>query len=68
MSAQVLELYPQLQVAINCQVISVAQAWALQDLLELTQDGVMVEAPQEWLPWLERLQLFQAEPANSLPA
>jgi hypothetical protein len=68
MSAQLLELDPQLQQAVNNQVISVAQAWAFQDLVESVPDGQIVEAPEEWLPWLDRLQLWQAPTANRLPA
>jgi hypothetical protein len=67
MSAQVLELDPHLQSAVNSQVISVAQAWALQDLME-SSDSPVLEVPQDWLPWLGRLELFQVEPANDLPA
>ena len=67
MSAQLALLDPQLQEAVSLQVISVSQAWAMQDLLELTPCGVLVSVPQDWHPWVERLHLWEAPPANSLP-
>ncbi len=68
MSAQLVLLDPQLQEAVNLQVISVAQAWAMQDLLESTPQGQTVPVPVEWHPWVERLHLWEVEPHNSLPA
>lgn len=67
MSAQMVLLDPQLQEAVNLQVISVAQAWAMQDLLESTPQGQVVPVPVEWHPWVEKLHLWEVEPANSLP-
>lgn len=67
MSAQVVLLDEQLQQAVNSQVISVAQAWAMQDLLESTPQGQLVPVPQDWQPWVERLHLWEVPPANSLP-
>ena len=57
----------QLQEAVNSQVISVAQAWAMQDLLESTPPGRLVTVPSDWHPWVERLHLWEAEPVNELP-
>ena len=68
MSAQMMLLDEQLQEAVNSQVISVAQAWAMQDLLESTPRGQVVPVPREWHPWVERLHLWEAQPHNSLPA
>ena len=67
MSAQLVLLDPQLQEAVSLQVISMAQAWALQDLLESTPFGAIVPVPPDWHPWVERLHLWEQEPANSLP-
>lgn len=67
MSAQLVLLDPQLQEAVNLQVISLAQAWAMQDLLESTPQGHLVPVPLEWHPWVERLHLLEAPPANELP-
>ena len=67
MSAQLVLLDEQLQEAVNLQVISVSQAWAMQDLLESTPRGHLVPVPVEWYPWVERLHLWEALPANSLP-
>ena len=68
MSAHLISLDPQLQQAVNSQVISVAQAWAMQDLLESTPEGSLVQVPEDWYPWVERLHLWEAPTANSLPA
>ena len=67
MSAQLMLLEEQLQEAVNSQVISVAQAWAMQDLLESTPPGRLVTVPLDWHPWVERLHLWEAEPVNELP-
>lgn len=67
MSAQLVLLDEQLQQAVNSQVISLAQAWAMQDLLESTPQGQTVPVPRDWHPWVERLHLWESEPANELP-
>jgi hypothetical protein len=67
MSAHLISLDPQLQQAVNFRVISVAQAWAMQDLLESTPEGLLVAVPLDWYPWVERLHLWEAPPANRLP-
>ena len=67
MSAQLMLLEEQLQEAVNSQVISVSQAWAMQDLLESTPLGQLAVVPQDWYPWVERLHLWEVEPVNELP-
>jgi hypothetical protein len=68
MSAHLLELDPDLQQAVNNQVLSVAQAWVLQQLVESAPEGSVVEVPEDWHPWVERLHLWELPVANSLPA
>ena len=67
MSAQLAELDPQLQEAVSLQVISLSQAWAMQDLIESTPRGQLASVPRDWHPWVERLHLWELPAANSLP-
>lgn len=68
MSAQLVLLDEQLQEAVSLQVISLSQAWAMQDLVESTPRGQLVPVPEDWHPWVERLHLWEVPAANSLPA
>ena len=67
MSAQVAMLVPQLQWAVSQQAISLAEAWAFQDLLSLAPNSSRVLVPELLQPMLSRLCLLEEEPANSLP-
>lgn len=68
MSAQQAFLHWQLQEAVSNQAISLAEAWAFQDLLSLTLPGSEAEVPDSLEPMFRRLALYQAQPENLLPA
>ncbi len=66
MSAQEMHLAPSLQKAVNKMVISLDQAWALNDLVLMRGDDIWVEVP-EWADWMDRLYLFETQSTNKLP-
>ena len=67
MPAQLDQFSPQLQDALNHGVLSVAQAWSLQSLLDSTPSETFVPVPTEWHPWMERLELWEMPVLNDLP-
>lgn len=66
--AQLAELNPRLQQALLAQAISLAEAWAFQDLILLAPHNSVVPTPQELQPMLERMWLLEVLPDNRLPA
>ena len=67
MSAQVALLRPNLQQAVSLGAISLAEAWAFQDLLSMSPQDSWVEAPDCLQPMLNRLWLLETQPRNQLP-
>ncbi len=67
MSAQLAHLEPQLEWAVSQGVISLAEAWTLQDFLALMPEDQPVEAPDLLAPAIERIWLLEEPAANRLP-
>ena len=68
MSAHLAELEPRLQWAVSQQAISLAEAWAFQDLMLLAPDNSLVEMPDCLQPMLGRMFLLEVQADNRLPA
>ena len=67
MSAQLALLTPQLEQAVLQGAVSLAEAWALQDLMSMSVPGEWHEVPEPLHPMWERLCLLEATTENSLP-
>lgn len=60
MSAYQMWLYPQLQEAVEAQVLTLEQAWLFQDEV-MRQPGELITLPAEWAPWVRNLEFFEME-------
>ncbi len=68
MSAQVAYLETWLARGVSAGAVSLAEAWALQDLAMQLPPGVEAELPEVLEPMIDRLFLLEVPPANRLPA
>jgi hypothetical protein len=68
MSAQQVFLEDWLQRGVVAGAVSLAEAWALQDLASLLPPGAEAELPKFLEPVIDRLFLLEVPPANKLPA
>ena len=68
MSAHLATLESNLQWAVSQGAISLAEAWAFQDLVLAAPDQSEVLMPKELQPMLGRMWLLEADPENYLPA
>ena len=64
MSAAQLWLDEDLNSAVLAGVLSLEQAWLLQDEL-LIQQSETIRLPMEWLQWVAKLELFQMRSPTS---
>ena len=67
MSAQVAILESWLLEPLQAKQISLAQAWALQDLLSLILEDQEVSIPPPLIPAFQQVALFHSPVANHLP-
>ncbi len=67
MSAQVAILESWLLEPLQAKQISLAQAWALQDLLSLILEDQEVSIPLPLIPAFQQVALFHSPVANHLP-
>ena len=68
MSAQLAYLEDWLEQAVSAGAVSLAEAWALQDLASLVPPGAEAELPLSFEPMVDRLYLLEVPPINRLPA
>lgn len=67
MSAQVAHLEDWLAQGVSAGAVSLAEAWAFQDLAWMVPPGVEVELPECLHPMMDRLALLEVPPSNRLP-
>jgi hypothetical protein len=68
MPAQRANLAPHLQRALDAKILSLSEAWMLQDVILIAPPGCRVELSEEFEPVIDKMMLFEAECLNDLPA
>jgi len=67
MSAQQAHLAGHLQEALDAKVLSLSEAWMLQDVILIAPPGCRVELSAVFEPVIDKMMLFEADCLNDLP-
>ena len=67
MSAQQAHLAGHLQEALDANVLSLSEAWMLQDVILIAPPGCRVELSEAFEPVIDKMMLFESDCLNDLP-